>query len=203
MPRIFLSIMLAASVSAATAQVRFGIKAGPSYTKLRGVDPAQITSASNAYRLGFHAGVMAEVKLTDKFSIQPELLYSQKGAENKLAPFISTVFTYLDLPVVLKARLGETGFYLEGGPQFGYLLRAKSANGDYSYDVRSLYEKMDVGYVAGLGYQLSCGPLLGFRYNGGLTRLNQPAIVGNQIRASENMWNNAFQLYAGYLLTRK
>ena len=204
MHRIFLSILLTTTASVAAAQnVRFGVKAGPSYTKFRGVDPAQLSSASNAYRLGFHAGVLAEVKVTDKFSVQPELLYSQKGAKNKLVSGIYDVFSYLDLPIVVKARLGETGFFLEGGPQFGYLLQATSTFMNYSYNVRDSYEKVDVGYAAGLGYQLSSGPLLGFRFNGGLTRLNQPIISGGQIRATENMWNNAFQLYAGYLLRRK
>jgi hypothetical protein len=204
MHRIFLSILLTTTASGAAAQnVRFGVKAGPSYTKFRGVDPAQLSSASNAYRLGFHAGVLAEVKVTDTFSIQPELLYSQKGAKNKLVSGIYDAFSYLDLPIVVKARLGETGFFLEGGPQFGYLLRATSTFMDYSYNVRDSYEKVDVGYAAGLGYQLASGPLLGFRFNGGLTRLNQPIISGGQIRATENRWNNAFQLYAGYLLRRK
>jgi len=204
MRRIFLSILLTTTASVAAAQkVSFGVKAGPSYTKFRGVDPAQLSSASNAYRLGFHAGVLAEVKVTDKFSVQPELLYSQKGAKNKLVSEIYDVFSYLDLPIVVKARLGETGFFLEGGPQFGYLLRATSTFRNYSYNVRDSYEKVDVGYAAGLGYQLASGPLLGFRFNGGLTRLNQPIISGGQIRATENMWNNAFQLYAGYLLRRK
>jgi len=204
MHRIFLSILLTTTASVAAAQnVRFGVKAGPSYTKFRGVDPAQLSSASNAYRLGFHAGVLAEVKVTDTFSVQPELLYSQKGAKNKLVSEIYDVFSYLDLPIVVKARLGETGFFLEGGPQFGYLLRATSTFMDYSYNVRDSYEKVDVGYAAGLGYQLASGPLLGFRFNGGLTRLNQPIISGGQIRATENRWNNAFQLYAGYLLRRK
>lgn len=204
MHRIFLSILFTTTASVAAAQnVRFGVKAGPSYTKFRGVDPAQLSSASNAYRLGFHAGVLAEVKVTDTFSVQPELLYSQKGAKNKLVSEIYDVFSYLDLPIMVKARLGETGFFLEGGPQFGYLLRATSTFMDYSYNVRDSYEKVDVGYAAGLGYQLASGPLLGFRFNGGLTRLNQPIISGGQIRATENMWNNAFQLYAGYLLRRK
>ena len=150
MHRIFLSILLTTTASGAAVQnVRFGVKAGPSYTKFRGVDPAQLSSASNAYRLGFHAGVLAEVKVTDTFSVQPELLYSQKGAKNKLVSEIYDVFSYLDLPIMVKARLGETGFFLEGGPQFGYLLRATSTFMDYSYNVRDSYEKVDVGYAAG------------------------------------------------------
>ena len=145
MHRIFLSILLTTTASVAAAQnVRFGVKAGPSYTKFRGVDPAQLSSASNAYRLGFHAGVLAEVKVTDTFSVQPELLYSQKGAKNKLVSEVYDVFSYLDLPIMVKARLGETGFFLEGGPQFGYLLRATSTFMDYSYNVRDSYEKVDV-----------------------------------------------------------
>ncbi len=201
MRRTILSLTLAALTTGASAQhFRVGLKAGPSYTKLRGVDPEQLSSASNAYRLGFHAGVMGEFQVTHKYSIQAELLYSEKGGQNKLASGYKTIFTYLDLPLLAKARLGETGIFLEAGPQFGYVVRAKSYANDYSYNERDFYERFDVGYAAGLGYQHRTGPLAGFRYNGGLTRLNKPIINGGRIIASENMWNSAFQVYVGYMI---
>ncbi|MCC2547599.1 PorT family protein [Hymenobacter sp. BT175] len=201
MRRSILTLCLAAAATAATAQnFRVGLKAGPSYTRLRGVDPDQLSSASNAYYLGFHAGVMGEFQVTHKYSIQAELLYSQKGGQNKIAPGYKTIFTYLDLPLLAKARLGETGIFVEAGPQFGYVARARSYANDYSYNVRDTYEKFDVGYVGGLGYQHRTGPLAGFRYNGGLTRLNKPFIHNGRIIASENTWNSAFQLYVGYMI---
>ncbi|WP_345236781.1 hypothetical protein [Hymenobacter saemangeumensis] len=49
---------------------------------------------------------------------------------------------------------------------------------------------------------MSHGPLLSFRFNGSLTRVSHPIIVGSRI-TSENMWNNANQLHAGYWLTRE
>jgi hypothetical protein len=65
----------ASGVPTAQAQgVRYGLKGGPSYTTVVGqhVDGA-------AYRWGFHGGVLVNIPLNDRFSLQPEVLYSQKG----------------------------------------------------------------------------------------------------------------------------
>ncbi|OUJ73812.1 porin family protein [Hymenobacter crusticola] len=204
MQKLVFTIFLAASVSTTMAQqVHLGIKAGPSYTKLNGVDHAQITSASNAYRVGFHGGVTAEASIINKLSLEAELLYSQKGAQNKIAPKIKTIFSYLDLPILAKISTGSTGAFFEAGPQFGYTIQVVSKWYGTRYKERDLYEKFDIGYVAGLGYQLASGPRIGFRYNGGITRMNKPAISDGKIYATEDMRNNAFQLYVGYVFGKR
>ncbi|KUG06346.1 hypothetical protein ASU33_03030 [Solirubrum puertoriconensis] len=48
------------------------------------------------------------------------------------------------------------------------------------------YDRFDVGYVAGVGYQLSSGPTLGVRNNSGITR------------ATGTARNSVFQLFVGY-----
>jgi hypothetical protein len=200
MRTLILFAALASTVSGAAAQqLHFGIKGGASYTKLNGIDHDQLTSASNAYRPGFHAGAVAEIAVTNHLFIQPELLYSQKGGRNKLAHGYQTIFSYLDLPILAKIATGKTGAFVEAGPQLGYVIRATSKANDYSYQVRDLYEKVDIGYVAGLGYQLASGPFVGLRYNGGITRINKPVINNGSIYATDDTRNGAFQLYAGYL----
>ncbi|WP_400194130.1 porin family protein [Hymenobacter sp. B81] len=206
MRNLFLPLALvAAGASPALAQrVHVGLKAGTSYTKLRGNDPEQLSSASNAYYLGFHGGALVNFAVTQAVSIQPELLYSQKGARNKINHDYHTRLHYLDLPIAVKVALGQTGFFVDAGPQFGYLLRGKSGVGKYTYKVHDQYERIDIGFVAGLGYQLPIGLQAGFRYNGGFTRLNKPIIINNsRILATDDIRNGAFQFYLGYQLASR
>ncbi len=77
-------ILLAASVDMQAQMVKFGIKGGLNYANQTGSD---ITITSNNYNkeaiTSYHAGLVAEIKVTDGFSVQPELLYSTKGATYK------------------------------------------------------------------------------------------------------------------------
>ncbi|WP_161787220.1 hypothetical protein [Hymenobacter sp. IS2118] len=51
--------------------------------------------------------------------------------------------------------------------------------------------------MAGLGYQLESGPMIGLRYNGGISNINEGDANPNKIR------NSVFQLYAGFLFGGK
>ncbi|RYE90836.1 MAG: PorT family protein, partial [Cytophagaceae bacterium] len=78
MQKVLLSLGLLAGVSfAAQAQsASFGVKAGVSLTNVTGKDTQD---AKNL--VGFHGGLVANFAVNDAFSIQPELLYSMKGAK--------------------------------------------------------------------------------------------------------------------------
>lgn len=190
MTKVVLSLgLLAAVASAANAQEsRFGVKAG--------VVAASLTRKNSDLdtRLGFQAGGVANFKLSDLLSIQPELLYSQKGYETKEQMGFKerATFHYIDLPVLL--RINADGLFFEAGPQLGYLAGQKTTiSGDGFSDTRTGTDglnKLDFGYIAGLGYQLEAGMGLGIRYNGGLRGLAE----GNGIAK-----NSVFQLQLGYL----
>ena len=70
-------VLLAASVDMQAQLVKFGLKGGLNYANQNGSD---ITINSDNYQTdgitSYHVGLVAELKLTDGFSIQPELLYS-------------------------------------------------------------------------------------------------------------------------------
>ena len=67
-------------------------------------------------------------------SLQPEVLYSQKGFGNKPTEYTSILgkqkregnvnYNYLDVPVLLKVR--AAGLVFEAGPQYSYLLSANN-----------------------------------------------------------------------------
>lgn len=186
---------------AAQAQsARFGIKAGASLTNFtgKGADRAD-------YKFGFNGGFLANFGLNDIVSIQPEILYSMKGAKGSDSLYGSNVtatatLKYIDVPVLVHINAG--GLFFELGPQVGFLASATAkaeANGQsYSEDVKSQLKTVDFGYAAGLGYQLAAGPGIGLRYNGGFIDVNKDSTSSDYATR-----NGAFQLYLTYLFGGK
>ena len=102
-------------------------------------------------------GMFAEFKVSNKFSIQPELLYSRQGAKVG-----SKKLNYINVPVLVKFY-PINKFSIEAGPQVGYLLSIKG--GTLS---KSDYKKIDLSAVMGFNYQLNDEIGIGARYNLGL-----------------------------------
>ena len=118
-------LLATAAISSAQAQdIRFGLRAGANYSNLSGNIKNEDTYNN---KVGFLGGVMLNVPLLadDLLSIQPEILYSQKGFENKPTEFSSVLgkqkregnvnYNYLDVPLLLKFK--ALGFVAEAGPQ--------------------------------------------------------------------------------------
>lgn len=197
MKKIILSFALVtgAAVAANAQSASFGIKAGASLTNFTGKN---VEGA--AYKFGFNGGLVANFGINDAFSIQPELLYSMKGAKVKDSAFDEKVTAhYIDVPVL--AHINAGGLFFELGPQIGFLVAARgsgSSNGNsISQDIKSDYNTVDFGYAAGLGYQMPAGPGIGLRYNGGFTDVVKDNSGGNAVR------NSAFQLYLTYMFGGK
>lgn len=196
---IVATLALAASgVGTAQAQrVRFGLKGGPSHTTVVGQHVA-----GAAYKWGFHGGVMVNVKLSDRLSLQPEVLYSQKGTRG--ADDSNRInLNYVDLPVLLRMATGPGGLFVEVGPQLGYLAGSDASIGSrtplarVTTDFAGSYPPFDLGYATGFGYHLANGLGLGLRYNGGFTHVLKGATADDTAR------NGAFQLYLSALVGRR
>ena len=193
MKKIALSLLLVAGMhGAAQAQrnVSLGLKAGPSYASFVGKDAGEREGL-----FGFHAGIFANIGLSNMVAFQPELLYSQKGAKIANVTDFRTRFSYLDVPLAF--HINADGLFFEAGPQVGFLLSAKSEAGNTSVDVKEATNAVDFGYLVGLGYQRKTGPGIGLRYNGGLTNLPKEVTAGNTTVQSR-IRNSVFQLYLTY-----
>ncbi|MGI4887249.1 MAG: porin family protein [Janthinobacterium lividum] len=205
MKKLLLSTaLLAVTAAAAHAQgVSFGIKAGASLTNIVG---SGTTGFDFKNKFGFHGGLVANLPISDVFSVQPELLYSMKGyrisGDDGFGATLERKQTlnYIDVPVL--ARLHTGGLFFEAGPQFGYLVAAKYSvdsnanNPASSYRNRSNYRAVDFGYAAGLGYQLPAGPGIGLRYNGSFKNFTE-------YYNGQGFRNSAFQLYLSYMFGGK
>ncbi|QKG56087.1 PorT family protein [Hymenobacter sp. BRD128] len=211
------ALLALAAPSAHAQSIRFGLKAGANLSNLAGnvVNQSQYNN-----RFGFHGGVMLNFGLAnDLLSIQPELLYSQKGFKyadqsytvlgNTYRNTGSVRYDYLDVPLLL--RLKVSGVFFEVGPQYSYLMnistdRTQTYNGSVVGTAGSGTSNLDnvnrneLGYVGGVGFQSSQGFLLGVRYNGAFTDFAKDGYSNNDFK---NARNSAFQAYVGFLLRGK
>ncbi|MFT7164939.1 MAG: hypothetical protein ACI9CZ_001521 [Flavobacterium sp.] len=174
---ILVAIVVFAMSNAAQAQlVKFGIKGGVNYANQNG---SSITVNGTNYNTdaitSYHAGLVAEVKLTDGFSIQPELLYSTQGAtyKNALEEFKNEL-GYLSIPVLAKIHLNKT-VSLDLGPQASFLLSERN-----NFDYKNA-ETFDFAAVGGLSFNITKSFFLQGRYVLGLTEASKDAQVKNSV----------------------
>jgi len=196
MKKIILSLgLLVGMASAANAQARFGVKAGANLSSVTGDD-----TEGKKNLVGLSAGVMADVSFSDLLSFHPELLYSQKGVKyEESGATAQTRLSYLDLPLLLRVK--ADGLFFEAGPQVGFLIGQKSefnipGFGSGSSTSTDGTRKVDIGYIAGVGYQLPMGLEFGVRYNGGISDLADES-------GSSKTRNSVFQFQVGYLFGGK
>jgi len=198
MKKIVLVAIAVLTFGWANAQdVKFGLKGGIHLSSFSG----DIEDASS--KVGFQVGGFAEFKLTDKFSIQPELLYSTQGAKFEESEvnyyFKETINTsYLNVPVMAKYYVANK-FSVEAGPQIGFLLSAKdkweemyygekiSGNDDAKDDIKSV----SFGLNVGAGYDFTENVSVGVRYNFGLSNISD---FDNDVK----IHNNVVSLTVGY-----
>lgn len=140
------SLLLAASTAQAQSSFRIGPKVGYNLSSARIEFPAlpDYASVTDSYRGGFEAGLVAQVGLSGHLSLQPAVLYAQKGfgfARNSyFAPNDYTYnedytlrFNYLTVPVnaVFSQRANGQGVQVFAGPYVGFLL-----GGNYKSTIR-------------------------------------------------------------------
>ena len=220
------ALLATAAVSSAQAQsIRLGLRAGANYSNLAGDVQNQGTYNN---KVGFLGGVMLNVPLLqDGFlSLQPEILYSQKGFENKPTEYTGLLggkqkregqvnYNYLDVPVLLKVR--ASGLIFEAGPQYSYLLSANNqtktttipaigspstAETQNKTDISGL-NRNELGYLAGVGYEAENGLSLSLRYTGAFSdfvKSDNSTYFNGDLK---NARHSAFQLSLGYLIPSK
>jgi hypothetical protein len=180
MKSIFISglvlLLAAGSFTQANAQLlntKVGIKAGMNVSHL---SVSGLTDENNI--VGYYAGIFARIGLTPCFGIQPEALFSMKGAELNFSNAFAhgdAIFrlNYLDVPVLAVFKFFPH-MNLQAGPYFSYLLNASVKNGstgdgsDFSSEVdKDNFNTVDYGLVAGAGLEFS-SLNIGVRYIQGL-----------------------------------
>jgi Outer membrane protein beta-barrel domain len=175
---------------------RIGAKGGVNINKLNGI------SYKDGFNYNFQAGVFAQIKITKKLSIQPEVNFVQTQTE--FSDDANTVtddlflggtqhkakLDYLEVPLLLSINIGPTKkVKLQFGPAYGGLL--KQTVDSLKTNVSNIYKNGEWSAIGGLWIQL---PLvnLSARYKYGFTNING---INNQT------WRNeAIQISVGITL---
>ncbi len=175
---------LVATISA-QAQVGIGLRVGANYSNLRGDDAPDLDRV-----IGGHAGLTANIPISadNFFAVQPELLFSMKGAKNDATDTDLRLY-YIDIPVL--ARINAAPLYFEFGPQLSVNLGDNVDDADLD-GFEPDYKRTGFGYVAGLGIGTPMGVSLGIRYNSDLSKLYD--------EGDAKIHNDVFMLTLGYTI---
>lgn len=165
-----------------------GIKGGVNIFKVDG------KSFKEEYQFGYNVGGWAEIYFSEKWGIQPEVMWSQTnfrtGSEfNDIYPGGLNDFkgklNYLSIPILLSFRPAKL-ISFQVGPQFGVLIDQGKTLLESGGDA---FKSGDFSMIGGV--QLNLGGLrVGGRYVVGLHNIND-------IDDKEEWKNQGFQLYVG------
>lgn len=194
------------SSGSSMSSVRFGIKAGMNVASLS--KDAGLEDQKS--KIGFNAGVFANIPVAESFSIQPEVLYNQLGAKVEdqytvlgvtTKDSYSTHLDYVSVPLMFQYNF-IPNFYVEAGPEFGFMVGAKE-KGDTTVTTgsttttSSYSEKIDkdnlntfnFGVGLGAGYYFTDNIGVTARYTAGVTDVAKDRPSG-----SDAIRNNNFQV---------
>lgn len=195
-------LMLAVIIAAAPAWAllpSFGVKGGVNMATWTGGD-----AGSPDMKLGAVGGAFATVDLI-AFKLQPELLFSQKGAKESLTSgtlsyTVSTTQNYLEVPVLLKYSFGAIvvpSIYV--GPSFGMLMsataKAEGGTASGSTDIKGFLNDTDLGLVFGAEVKTPMKLSIEARYNLGLSKMPKE-VLGVQ----PDVKNSTISVMLGYYL---
>lgn len=158
MRKIFFLLIFSVTASVATAQgpmdsISFGVHAGLSVSNISG----------NYFeaKSGFTGGVSATLRIAGNFYIQPEVNFQQQGANYAKEFMMGDVvyrdaqlkMSYLNVPLLLKYRIGSTNLSIYAGPQVGFKLSAKEYidGGSHNYESNNVGDT-DFSGTYGLEY---------------------------------------------------
>jgi hypothetical protein len=193
--KLKLATMVAALLimQAASAQFRIGAKAGANIVKVDGI------SFEDQFRYGYHIGGFAEIGLSPKFSIQPEVLFNQYSTtlDSSYKEVYESIINssqakvklnYLSIPILLNYKLIGP-IYLQAGPQFSVLINQDK---NFLQNGAAAFKNGDFAMIGGAQIRLSKIYITG-RYVVGLNNIND---IDNQ-----DKWKSqAVQLSVGLSL---
>lgn len=180
---------------------KFGIKGGINLSNLY-VDDVD----DENMKLGINAGFFAKLPLTRGLSIQPELLYSNKGSKltynNPLLGNGEYRFNlhYVEVPVLAVINIAKN-FNIQVGPYASYLIAANitdlndngTVNEVSDLDAES-FNRFDWGLTGGLGIDIG-NFTIGGRYSYGFKEVGKSGTIASQL--TSNSKNSVVSVFLG------
>jgi outer membrane protein OmpA-like peptidoglycan-associated protein len=181
-----------------TANSYFGLKAAANFAT-NSFDPDLVDYDVN-YKTGFAGGIFYNISISEKFSLQPELLYSQMGSK-----LVSTVtegnnatmeLDYASIPFLVKFSPIEK-LAIFAGPQLNFITRGKvNYESKDDADVLSQLESSDPGGTIGAEYWITKNVAAYARYMIGFSNQNalEPGVQFNDQILTNSINNSGVQV---------
>ena len=114
----FLTLIVLTGFVVNAQVVNFGLKGG---LNLATLDSKESNDIQN--RVGYHAGLFANIPVSSQIAIQPEAVYSNQGAKyTEGGVSHSLALNYVNIPVMVQAMVGR-GFLCSGRSTVRHLNR--------------------------------------------------------------------------------
>lgn len=202
---LFLGLaLLLSAASPAAAQMTFGVKGGVNVANLS-FDPEDEGSPDS--RTGLVLGVVVTQPIRNRFGLQIEGLYVQKGAKDEFSEeglnFKSTFkLDYIEIPVLANIALtssDQVKFSVLAGPSFAFNVNAEIEEEfdgeEETTDIGDDVKAYDVGFA--LGGAVQTGQfLIDARYTWGLVNINDDPDDDQKVK------NKGFMFTVGWLFGR-
>ena len=185
---LFLLILFSNPNLKAQEYVQFGAKGGVNFYNM-----SSKYETDNRLQTGFHLGLLAEIFVSNKFSIQPEVLYSNQGKKEGVeldhspGGYPEWKFDYIQAPLLAKFYIIPS-LSLEIGPSFNFLVEQEISG--IKTDWGSSFE---LGGAIGTSYKIRGGFFGSARFIYGFT----DAVEKKYERED---YNYGLQIGLGYML---
>ncbi len=216
---LFVSCFAALAADSAYGQgIALGVKGGLNSSDLSISDPDD-PSVDLDTKTGFAGGIWGQFPIGDLFAIQPEFLYSPKGAQLSEDEVTASInLKYFEIPVLLMARIPTNGnlrplFYVAPVVAFESSCKLAASGEGVSIDVdcdaagdatggdfELKTKSTDFGMAFGVGLEVNLDAIvlqLDGRYNLGLTNVNDTS-GAEEVSVKNRTWQ--FFLGFGYRL---
>lgn len=191
--KIILALVLLVSYYAGNAQFHLGVKAGANLTKIDG------KSFNEEFKFNYLAGAFAEIGAGKKFSVNPELLFSQSTStvSNNTSDVYKDILNsdqrkaklnYLSIPILLDYKLAGP-LHIQAGPQFSVAINQDKTLLQNSGDA---FKGGDFAFVAGAQIKIMKFRVSA-RYVAGMSNIND---IDNQ----EKWKSRAIQVALGFAI---
>jgi len=157
-------------------------------------------------KVGFNAGLFAKIPIVTGVSIQPELLYTTKGAQLTYNNILQGSgkyrfnLNYVETPLLMVFNITKN-LNINGGAYAAYLTSVNIKDVDNNGDVNGVrdlnaenFNRFDWGLVGGIGFDIE-NVTIGGRYNYGLREIGKSGSLSGDL--TQNSKNSALSLFIG------
>jgi hypothetical protein len=164
-----------------------------------GINNSKVLNSGLDNKLAWHAGVFLAIPLTDAYTMQPEILYSNQGGKANFRNNENININYISVGLANKFFVNKNqGFHFILGPSLDVnyddnFINLLNDNGD-SLKITPI----DIAIFGGIGYEFDFGLAMELRFKQGLIDIDFDDDGAYGSNTEENQLNRVLQIGLAY-----